>query len=69
MDSGAMSIAIVLYIVGAGCVLVGMMISLQQSPQPDGDSNRAPTARVRLWMRSGAILFLVGAVLMAVALL
>lgn len=69
MDSGLMTIAIVLYIVAAGCALVGTVISLQQSRQPGWDSNRAPTARFRQWMGAGSVLFLIGAALMLIAFL
>ena len=64
MEFNPFVIAIVLYIVAAGCALVAVLISLQQSRQPGWDSNKPPTARFRQRMGAGAALSLIGATLM-----
>ncbi|WP_272027657.1 hypothetical protein [Kocuria rosea] len=64
MDSDIFVLAIVLNMAAAGCFLVGVVISLQQSRQPGWDSRTAPTARFRQWMGAGSLLCLVGAALM-----
>lgn len=69
MDFDPFVIAIVLYIVAAGCALVAVMISLQQSRKPGWDSSKPPTARFRQWMGAGAVLSLIGAALMLSAVL